>query len=154
MAVLAGAGIGVILLFILLEVAANAAGLWAASQSLPGFKFKNNRVIPIAAGVYTALHILGGYVLYYIGAFLKDGLGLSWVNLGIFTGQGLLIGYLIDVLLLWATDKALKDFEITERGSLFSGAFLIIFCWGVAWYVMLIALGAAGVVDLKPIMNV
>ena len=74
--------------------------------------------------------------------------------LAVMTALFMAVGYLIDVLLLWVTDKALKDFEITERGSLFSGAFLVIFCWGTSWYVMLTALGAAGVVNLKPIMNV
>jgi hypothetical protein len=140
MALLSGLSVGVILLFILLEVGANSVGLYAASRSLAGFKFKSYRVLPLAAGIYTVLHILGGFFLAKV------------LNLGIFSGTGLLVGYLIDVALLWATDKAIKDFEIESKEALFTGAFLIIFCWGIAWYIMLIGLGAAGVVDLKPVL--
>lgn len=142
MAFLAGIGPSIIVLLIALEVFVNCIGLYAASESLAGFRFNTRRAIFAAGLIYTVLHLLGGYLL---GSVLA---------IGIFTGTGLAIGYFIDVFLLWITDKLLKDFEIRGKGPLFTGAFLLIFCWGVGWYVMLIALGALGIVDLKPIMNI
>lgn len=141
-ALLGQVSVAILILFVLLEVAANSIGLYAASRSLPGFAFTNKKAIPIAGLVYTVLHIVGGVLL---GSVLQ---------IGIFTGTGLLIGYFIDVGLLFLTDKLLKDLEIKEREALFTGAFLMIFCWGVAWYVMLIALGGAGLVPLKSIIKI
>lgn len=140
MALLGELSVSLIILFIVLELVANAAGLYAASVSLPGFTFANKRVILIAAAIYSALHVLGGFLLAKV------------LNLGIFSGSGLLVGYFIDVILLWVTDKALKDFEIKDKEALFTGAFLLIFCWGVAWFLMLILLGSQGVVSLKSVL--
>lgn len=142
MALLSGVSAGILVLFVLLEMVANSVGLYAASRSLPGFTFTNKRAILIAGALYSVLHIVGGFVLAQV------------LSVGIFSGTGLLIGYFIDVGLLFATDKILKDFEIKEREALFTGAFLLIFCWGVAWFLMLIALGSADLISLKSIIKI
>jgi hypothetical protein len=135
-------GAGVLLLFIVLEFVVNFVALRAASTSLPNFVFTDKKAIMKAAGMYSVLHILGGF-------FLSKVLGLP-----IFSGTGLLVGYFVDVALLWLTDLAIKELEIKEKEALFTGAFLMIFCWAVAWFLLLLVLGMAGAVDLRPISTI
>jgi hypothetical protein len=141
MAFLGDLSIGLLLLFVVLEFVVNTIAIRAASTSLPGFVFTNKKAILQAGAIYSVLHILGGFLL-------------SGLNLGIFTGTGLAVGYFLDVILLWLTDLLVKDLEIKEKETLFSGAFLMIFCWGSLWFILLMLLGMGGYVDLRPISNI
>jgi hypothetical protein len=133
---------GVLILFFALEFVVNYLALRAASNSLPGFTFANKKAMRTAAVVYSVLHILGGFFLAKV------------LNLGIFSGAGLVIGYFVDVGLLWVTDKALKEFEIKETEALFTGAFLMIFCWSVLWFLIVLVLGMTETIDLRPIVTI
>jgi hypothetical protein len=141
MAFLGELSVGFLIVFILLEFVVNTIAIRAASTSLPGFVFANKKAILQAGAVYSGLHIFGGFLL-------------SFLELGIFTGSGLAVGYFLDVGLLWLTSLIVKDLEIKEKETLFSGAFLMIFCWGSLWFLLLMLLGMGGYIDLKPIMNI
>jgi hypothetical protein len=142
MAWLGQLSIGILVLFTVLEFVVNYLALRAASTSLPGFSFTNKKAIGTAAVVYSVLHIMGGFFLAKV------------LNLGIFSGAGLVVGYFVDVGLLWITNKAIKDLEIKETEALFTGAFLMIFCWSVLWFLIVLVLGMTDTIDLRPIVTI
>ena len=142
MAWLGELSVGILVLFTALEFVVNFLALRAASTSLPGFTFTNNQAMMTAAAVYSVLHIVGGFFLAKV------------LNLGIFSGTGLAVGYFVDVGLLWLTKRVVRDFEIKETEALFTGAFLMIFCWSVLWFLIVLLLGMTEAVNLKSIVNI
>ena len=142
MAWLGELSVGILVLFTALEFVVNFLALRAASTSLPGFTFTNKQAMMTAAAVYSVLHIVGGFFLAKV------------LNLGIFSGTGLAVGYFVDVGLLWLTKRVVRDFEIKEIEELFTGAFLMIFCWSVLWFLIVLLLGMTETVNLKSIVNI
>ncbi len=89
------------------------AGLVAlVAQVLPGIKLKNFQTALVVALVFSLLN-LGVNLLFFL--IIQP---LQWITLGLMT-------FVLNTLLLWATDKMLDDFEIKDIPTTFLAAVIL-----------------------------
>ena len=104
-------------MFILLaKWAILAVAVWVTSRVVPGIRVESKGTALVVAGVYGVLNASLHKIVFYLT----------------FPLALLTLGLIVNVVLLWVTDKLLDDFEIREVPSLFIGALSISFIsWGL-----------------------
>ena len=103
-------------MYILLHMAVLTITVLAMTRIVPSVKVKSVGSAIVVALVFSVLNVLLGWlirVFLIIPAILT--LGLLF----------LFIPFIVNVVLLWLTDKLMRSFEIETMGGLFAGAAII-----------------------------
>jgi putative membrane protein len=114
-------------MYTLLHLAALTVTVLALSRFVPGFRIKSVFTAIIVAVLFSVLNFLLGWLI-------KAALFLPAIlTLGILF---LFLPFIVNVVLLWLTDKLLKGFEVETAGGLLLSAGVItvvngVFYWAV-----------------------
>ena len=101
---------------------AAALGVFVSSKLFADLRVRTGGTLVVVALVFGVLNaLLRTLLLWTIGVAL---LPLGVLTLGLIY---LFLGIIVNAVLLWITDKLLKDFEIDRVGTLFGTAALVSF---------------------------
>jgi putative membrane protein len=100
----------------------------ALARFVPGIRVKNPVTAVLVALVFSGLNVLLGKLISVV--LVIGTLGIAW----------LVLPFLVNTILLWATDKALKNFSIEDlRSLLISSGVITVVSWIVRLIVRQIA---------------
>lgn len=105
---------------LLVTFLAVAVAVFVASKIVTGVKVKRDGALVAIAIVFGLLNVLVGWLIKVVMAIAL--IPVAIVTLGVVY---LFLGVLVNMVLLWITDKLVGDFEIKTFRALFSTAFLI-----------------------------